>query len=166
MKLYELAEKYATLLALLDEDGADETGVKNQLEIIETEFKDKAESIGKIILSQTADVKIIEAEIDRLTSRKNSLISKTDWLKGYVLTEMSMSGVEQIKTATVSLTVRVNPPSVKILDLNLIPVEYRTIIPESWNPDKRAILEHLKSSGGEIVPGVEIVTDKKSLSVK
>ena len=79
MKLYELSEKYATLLALLNEDGADELGVKEQLELIKTEFKDKAESIGKIILSQTADDHAIQVEIDRLTYRKNLLTAKTDW---------------------------------------------------------------------------------------
>jgi hypothetical protein len=165
MKLYELSERYNALACLLDEDGADEEGLKGQIALIQEEFKDKAESIGKIILSQTGEIQTVQTELDRLTNRKRILETKTEWMKGYLLNEMVMSGVGQIKGNIVTLSLRTNPPSCNVVNPALIPEEYRRIIPQTWQPDKLKILQTVKLTG-EVIPGCQIVTDKKSLSVR
>jgi hypothetical protein len=165
MKLYELADNYNALKSLLDEDGATEEAVKGQLQIIEENFNAKAENIGKVILSLDSDTVALAEEIKRLSARKQATERKADWLKSYLLTEMLNTKTDKIKGQLLTVSVRNNPPSVNIVNPDLIPEAYRRIIPETWQPDKTAILLAVKNMG-EIVPGCEIITDKKSLSVK
>ncbi len=40
-----------------------------------------------------------------------------------------------------------------------------SVKPETWQPDKTTILEHFKNTG-ELIPGIEIITDKKSINIR
>ena len=163
MKLYELADKYNALKTLLDEDGATDEALQGQIQLIGEAFNDKAESIGKLILSLDSDTVVIGEEIKRLTARKQAAERKADWLRNYLLTEMLNAKTDKIKGQLLTVSVRTNPASVRIVDENLIPREFG--FQPAWQPDKRMILSHVKELG-EIIPGCEIVTDKRSLSVK
>ena len=165
MKLYELADQYNALKSLLEEDGATEEALQSQLQTIGEAFNDKAESIGKLILQLDSDAVAIGEEIKRLTARKQAAERKADWLRNYLLTEMQNAKTDKIKGQLLTVSVRTNPASVNIVNLDLIPIEYRRIIPERFEADKKAILDRAKTTG-EIIPGCEIVTDKRSLSVK
>ena len=77
-----------------------------------------------------------------------------DRLRDYLLRHMRELGSEKIDTARFKISVRTNPPSVSLLEQMLVPEEFmRTVTTVSV--DKRAVLEHFKSTG-EIVPGVDI----------
>ncbi len=165
MKLYELTEQYNTLRSLLDEEGADEEGINGQLTLITESMNDKAENIGKLILSLEGEAVTMDGEIKRLTARKQAALNKADWLKNYLLNEMLNARQDKIRGQIVTVAVRTNPPSVNVVNPDLIPTEYRRVIPETWQADKKAILDHVKATG-EVIPGCEIVTDRKSLSIK
>jgi len=165
MKVYELADTYNALTSLLEEEGATEEALQGQLRVIQEAFNAKAENIGKLILSLDGEATAITDELTRLNARKQATERKAEWLKSYLLQEMVNARIEKIKGTLVSLAIRNNPPSVSVLDINLVPMAFRRIIPERFEADKKLILDHVKSTG-EVVPGCEIVTDKKSLSVK
>ena len=57
-----------------------------------------------------------------------------------------------------------NPPSVNVVNADEISNEFVKVEQVS-SIDKKAILQHFKATG-EIVAGVEIITDKQRLSIK
>jgi hypothetical protein len=164
LKLYELAEHYNTINKLLD-DGAQDAELIAQLENIQEQFNLKVENIGKLILSLEGETQILKSELERLISRKNSTEKKIDWLKSYLLFEMIKANQEKIKGSVLTCSVRTNQPSCNVVDETLIPSEYMRVIPEKKEADKSKILTTFKTFG-EIIPGVEIVRDRKSLSIK
>lgn len=136
-----------------------------QLSDIKARFEEKAENVGKYILSLEAEAQSIQTELDRLSTRKQKIGKNTDWLKSYLLQEMTVTGIDKIRRDLFTISLRLNPPSVNVIDTDSIPTHFRRIIPETWQPDKKQILEHFKETG-EIIAGVEMVTDKKSLQIK
>lgn len=165
MQLYKLSEEYNTLKSILEDEGATPEAVQAGLEQTQADFNDKAESIGKLYLSLMGEASAISAEVERLNARKQTAERKAEWLKTYLLNEMLATKTDKIKGDLVTLSVRTNPASVSVIELNALPENFRRIIPETWQPDKKMILDHVKSTG-EIPNGCEIVTDKKSLVIK
>ncbi len=149
---------------LQDEDTAEEH-LKAQVAEIKEQFHDKAENVGKIILSLVADTQTIKDEEIRLTNRRVKLERKVDWLKSYLQQEMTVTGIDKIEGKILTISLRANPPSVKVINENDIPAEFRRIIPETWQVDKTGILKHFKDTG-EIPFGTEVVTGKKTLVIK
>ena len=88
-----------------------------------------------------------------------------EWLKNYLLVEMLTANVLKVKKDVISVSVQNNPPSAELVDLELVPEQYVRVIPEKREPDKRAIIEHFKETG-EIVSGVDIITNKKFVSIR
>ena len=163
--LYELTGQYQCLERENDE-GEDVFGVLEvELAAITEKIEDKAESIGKYVLSLNAEADTIKAEETRLSARRKSIENKATWLKGYLLHELQNANLDKVKTELVTITVRTNPPSVNVIDQETIPQEYQRCIPEVWEVDKRAIIDQFKNTG-EIVSGVELITNKKSLQIR
>ena len=166
-KLYKLTEQYLTIEGMLDREieyiSQDE--IKETLANIKDEIEDKVASIGKLVLELKSDIESIKAEEDRLAKRRSGYTSKMEWLKNYLLTEMQIANVLKVKKDVISVSVQNNPPSAELVDLELLPEQYVRIIPERREPDKRAIIEHFKETG-EVVPGIDIITDKKFVSIR
>lgn len=163
--LYELADQYRFLTLAPDEEEVDAEKLQVCLDDIKDQLENKVENIGKFYLSLKATLEAIKAEETRLASRRQAIENKANWLKGYLLQEMTVASVDKVQRDVVTVSVRVNPPSVNVVKEDDIPQEYRVIIPEKWQPDKRLIIDHFKDTG-EIVPGVEIITDKKSVQIR
>ncbi len=166
MKLYELTAEYRfledALVASVDDEHDD---LQAKLDEIIGQVEAKAENVGKYILGLTAEAEGIKTEIDRLTARRGTISRKAEWLKSYLLSQMVAADIDKIKRDVLTVSVRVNPPSVQVEVENAIPTEFWRVIPESYEVDKKAVLEHVKATG-EIVPGCHIVTDKKSLVIR
>ena len=79
---------------------------------------------------------------------------RAERLRAYLLRNLQSVGTERVDTARFRISVRFNPPSVAVLEQQLVPAEYlRTVTTVSV--DKRLILDNYKATG-EIVPGVEV----------
>jgi len=139
--------------------------LQSALAEVKEKIDDKVENIGKFVLSLSADTDAIKVEEERLASRRKAIDNRISWLKNYLLQEMTVANVDKVKRDVLTVSIRVNPPSVNVITLDDIPTQYRRIIPETWQPDKKTIIDHFKDTG-EIVPGVEVVTDKKSIVIK
>jgi len=72
---------------------------------------------------------------------------------------------ERIEGEVLTISLRKNPASVSIIDQDAIIEEFRTNIPASWQPNKTLILNHFNNTG-EIIAGVDIIRDKKTLTIK
>lgn len=174
--LYELTAEYTKALDMATHvaiDREDETISDADADTLAGEviaelhdgIVDKAENIAKFILSLEADEKAIGGEMMRLAARRKSAECKADWLRSYLLSELQSAGITQIKRDVLTVSVRTNNPSITIHNEEAIPQEWRRVIPETWEPDKKAMLEHIKATG-ELIPGVEYVANRKRLEIR
>ena len=160
MKLYELTDQ---IQFLRGDTELEEDEFQKALDEIHEQFQDKVENIGKFFLTLQADVTAIKSEEERLQSRRQSIERKAGWLKSYLLQEMTAVGIERVQRGILTVSIRTNPPSANVIDREAIPTEFRRIIP--WEPDKKQIIDHFKTTG-EVVAGIEIIKDKKSIQIK
>lgn len=150
MKLYELTENYLQLLEMAEE--MDPELIRDTLESIEESIAEKAENTAKLIKSLEADVKAIKEEEKRLADRRKALEKKIENIKEYLQDQLELAGIDKVKRPTITVSIQNNPPSVRIVNEEIIPSSY--MIPQPPKLDKKSILEKLRS--GEKVPGVEL----------
>ena len=166
MHLYELSKQYADTKSWLESDEIiDEVLLRQKFAETSDQLKIKAENIGKMVLEYESDVATLDNEISRLSARKKSLATKTDWLKSYLLEQMQNAQIDKIPCDILTISLRKNPPSVIVLNPDEVEQKFRRIIPETYEIDKKSILENFKISG-EIPVGCDIKTDKKSIVIK
>jgi len=145
---------------------ADEEGFEIALRQLRDAIENKAENIGKLWLSLQSNAAAIKAEEKRLMDRRQALENKAERLRVYLQQELELAGIEKVKRDTVTIYLRLNPPSVNVVNEEAIPWEFRRVIPETWEPNKKKIIEFWRQTAGNISPGVEIVSDKKSLVIR
>jgi len=166
-KLYKLTEQYQTIEGMLDRDieYINQDEIKETLASIKDEIEEKVSSIGKLVLELKSDAQAVKAEEDRLAKRRSGFTSKMEWLKNYLLVEMQTANVLKVKRDVISVSVQNNPPSAELIDLELVPEQYVRVIPEKRELDKKTTIDHFKETG-ELVSVVNIITDKKFVSIR
>ena len=165
--LYKLTDRYKTIRDMLDKDTQEITReeIIESLSAIEDDIKLKIGNIGKLVLELKSDVAAIKTEEDRLLRRRQGYISKMEWLKLYLLTEMTSTNIAKVKEDVISVSVQNSPPSCEVIELEQIPEQYIRVIPEQHEADKKAIIEHFKTTG-EIINGVDLIRDKKHVVIR
>ena len=163
-KLYELTQNYKNLLDLADDETIDTAIIETALKTIESSIQEKAQNLAIIIKSVGADAEIIKAEEKRLAAKRKALENKQTWLKDYLQNQLEFVKLEKVKTAVFTVALQNNPASVQILDETVIPAQFKTIIPATFSIDKEAIKDAIKR--GALVPGVELITDKRHLRIR
>lgn len=168
-QLYKLADQYRFLEQAVERGEGDEDTGDTQLQLdladLKEKIEDKVENIGKFILSLEADTTGIKAEEERLSSRRVAIVNRVRWLKDYLLQEMTVAQVDKVKRDVLTVSVRTSPPSVNVLDMDAIPEQFRRVIPEKWEVDKKEMIANFKGTG-EIPAGTEIITNKKSIVIR
>jgi hypothetical protein len=168
MKLYELSSAYHNLIEYLSipqDDIIIANGLQEQLASITDQFNVKAENIGKLILTKQAEAKAIDEEITRLNNRKRVIENRAEWLKNYLQVEMQVAKTDKIEGQILTLSLQKSPPSCEILDQTLVPQQFIKVIPEQKQVSRIDILKFFKDTG-EIPPGTNIITDKKTLRIR
>ena len=157
MKLYEITQELHTAL-----ENADDEMLPELLQ----QFNDKANDLLRYTLNLRVDCEKIKEHCDTLTAKRKRIESRIDAIQLYILNEMQVNGISSIKDKDGLFIAKIakNPPSVQVVDENAIPPEF-VQVENVIKVDKKAILQHAKDTG-EIVAGVEIVTDKQRLSIK
>lgn len=150
MKLYELTDDYLKLMEMAEE--LDEETFQDTLESIEDAIEEKVEKTAFLIRNLEADVKAIKEEEKRLADRRKALEKKIENIKDYLREQLELAGIDKVKRPTITVSIQNNPPSVRVVNEELIPSHF--MIPQPPKLDKKGILEKLKH--GENVPGVEL----------
>ncbi len=161
MRLYELTEAYQNVSSLI-EMGLPDEEISQVLDTIEGAIEEKAGNIVMMMQNFDGDIVAIKAEEERLYARRKALENKKTAMKMYLEENFKRIGLDKVKTATHTISIQNNPPSVNILDVNLLPKNYQKHIDE-WQPDKKMILEAIKS--GQEVTGAEMV-QTRSLRIR
>lgn len=165
MKLYEMSEVYQKLLDNIEFSELTNEQIHEALNNVEDMFSNKVLNIGVFCIELQAECEAIHEEIVRLDNRRNSRQNKIASMKEYLRVNMEACKIDKAKNQFLSVSLQSNPPSVSLMDITLIPDKYWRVIPEIREVDKSSILKTFKENG-EIVPGTQVVTDKKHVVIR
>lgn len=154
LALYELSQGYQNLLSMVDEESPD-TDILNALTVIEGAIEVKAGNIAHIIKTLESEASFIKEEEKRLSQRRKSRENTVVNMKQYLQDAMEQMGLDKIKTPTRTISIQVNPPAVQIIDEDVIPGKFLTLVPEHYEVNKKLISEALEA--GEEVKGAELL---------
>ena len=161
-KLYELTEMYESIWDLIGDDEVDLDSLEIALSSVEDSIESKAESMAKLIKGIDGDVAMLKEEEQRLAKKRKSLENKQKNIKGYLENQLTVMGKDKVQGKLFTVAMQNNPPSVKFIDEDLIPEEYKEIV-ETIKIPKKKILDDIKE--GKEVPGTEFV-QTKSLRIR
>lgn len=153
MTLYELTTEYEALLAEYEaaEDDERRGELLEMIDTLQDDIGDKGEAYARVLRNLTAYRDAYKAEADRLTRKARAAEKAVEGLKAQLLSAMQRVGATKLETSIGKWSVRTNPWSVEVLDVDAVPEEYH--VPQPDKIDKRAILAAFKETG-EIVGGV------------
>lgn len=161
LKLYEITNGFMNLNN--NEELTEEE--KNEIGVQLTEaLKTKSNNIVGYYQEEKVLLEGIDAEIKRLQDYKKAVTNRIDRYKEYVKENMQVLGIDKIETELGTISIAKSPISVDIIDEDKIPAEYKTIV-QTIKVDKKAIADNFKSTG-ELIEGVRINTENKSLRIK
>ena len=158
-KLYELSTGYKNIEYLL-ENGEDNEELAAVLNSLDAEIEDKAENIAKLIKNYEADIEAFKTEEKRIAERRRTLENIVKRLKEYLFNNMKLTGKTKFKKGTFSFNIAKNPPSVEIVNQDIISSDYKVLTEVL---DKKAILKDLRN--GKDVQGA-ILKQGESLRIR
>lgn len=119
--LYELNQKYKELLELALDEEVDPQAIADTMEAIEGEIEEKLDGyayvlkeLGKEEEILDAQLKYLEAEKDRLRSRKNAISGHKDDMKDKMKNMLDVMPERKVRTNFFTFFVRKNQPSVSL----------------------------------------------------
>ena len=139
--MYELTADYLAVLAMATDGETPPDAIADTLEAIGGEIEIKAESSAVIMQELNAEADKLDAEIKRLTARKNALETNSDAIKDRIYNTMKSTKKEKFKTTLFSFSIKKNPPKLVIDDETKIPKKY--LIPQPAKIDNAAIKAEL-----------------------
>ena len=139
--MYELTADYLAVLAMATDGETPPDAVADTLEAISGEIELKAENSAVIMQELKAEADKLDAEIKRLTARKNALETNADEIKDRIYNAMKTTKKEKFKTTLFSFSIKKNPPKLVIDDRTKIPKKY--LIPQPAKIDNAAIKAEL-----------------------
>ena len=153
--LYTIAAEYRAMVERLLDSTDDEQTIKDTIEAESYPLEIKAQQVAYApkILDSEADA--IEAAIKDMQARAKSKRNRAMQIREYLKSSMELAGVTKIECPHFQISIKNNPPSVDIFELDLIPAEFmRQSPPPPPAPDKAAIKDAIKS--GIEIPGAKI----------
>lgn len=160
--LYEISSELEHLNdVLMSSEGELTPEVESQLAIAQTDLQTKGCGYGFVIMENKHTIDAIEAEIKRLSEKKQYIAKATERLENAISEAMQRFGIEKIEAATIKLSFR-KSESIEIVDAALIPDEFM-VAKTTYTPDKAAIKSIIKDGGD--VYGARLIK-KQNLQIK
>ncbi len=160
-KLYEITNSFMELNS--NDELTDEEKQEIGSQLVQA-LQTKSNNIVGYYQEEKALLDGIDAEIKRLQDYKKSVSNRIDRYKTYVKDNMQVLGLNKIETELGTISIAKSPISVEIVDEDKIPAEYKTIV-QTIKVDKKAISDNFKSTG-ELIEGVNIITNNTNLRIK
>lgn len=153
MNLYELTTEYEALLAEYEaaEDDERRAELLEMIDALQDDIGDKGEAYARVLRNLAAQKDAYRDEAQRLMSKARAAENAQERLKAQLLSAMQRVGATKLQTSIGKWSVRVNPWSVEVLDVDAVPAEYH--VPQPDKIDKRAVLKNFNETA-EILPGV------------
>ena len=162
LSLYQLSNDYLNVLAFLtDADNDIEPQViHDTLEAIEGELQDKVVNVAKFIRNLESTAEAIKAAETEMAKRRKALEQRVTWLKGYLKSNMELTGIQTIECPYFKLSIAKNPASVEVLDETQIPEHFKrieTVVHLDKTAIKAAINAGQTIDGARLVNGTRLV---------
>lgn len=163
MRLYDISEQFKELQNMAENDESMAEAVRDTLELVESDFNEKAQAIVAVALNMESDIAGIDEQIQRLTDRKKTIQNRTEWLRNYLRTNMAATGIKKISCPLFTITLADPVKQVEITNEAELPDDYVTV-KTVIAPDKRKILADLKA--GVDIQGACLVDGTQRLTIK
>lgn len=161
LKLYQITNGF---MALNDQDDlSEEEKQELGLQLCDA-LQNKSANIIAYYQNEMALLDGIDAEIKRLQEYKKATQNKVERYKDYVKSNMELLGIDKIETALGKISIAKSPISVEVVDVDKIPNQYKIIVSDI-KVDKQKIKDDFKSTG-ELIDGVNIITNNTNLRIK
>lgn len=168
MQLYKLSDNYQRAVidieAMFEAGDIDQTTLTDTLEGLEGEVKDKAVNVALHIKNLRSDLAQLEDAKKSFDARIKQTESSLEFYEGYLDTNLVKSGITEIKTDKVLIKYKKLPDVVEVAPDAVIPDDFARIVPETREPDKRAIMEVLKT--GAELGFASLITGHMKLEIK
>lgn len=151
--LYDLKGKYATLLAMAQENDLPDEMLADTLDSLKEAIKDKSEGYVQVIKQLQADTDTIDSEIKRLQERKRSYQGNVQRLKSTLVEAMHATDTPKIKSPLFTIWTQ-QSASVQIKDNNFKNLSPDYLVEQDPRPDRKKIAKDLKA--GKEVVGAEL----------
>ena len=92
MTLYEMTDNYKAVLEMAQNPDIDGQAIKDTLESIQGDIKEKADGYAKVIKELDGETDKLTAEIKRLTDRKNTIQNNIAYMKQSLKEAMTETG--------------------------------------------------------------------------
>ena len=157
--LFRLAEQHRELEALGTDEELDETGlqaIRDTLDGLTGDIEVKAASVAAVYLNMQAWAKAAQEASKALKERAARIEKRADALKEYMQMALETAGLTKIEGPEFTVSIRKNPPSVKIDPEADLGDEWMVFPePPPPTPDKRKIGQALKD--GAQIKGCSLV---------
>lgn len=169
MTLYDLTDELLNLLELAEDPDADPDALQGSFESVNGLFEEKADGYAKVIRQLNAEADMVDAEIERLKAKRNSLKNNADRIKKSLQAAMIATEKRKFKTPLFTFSIRKNPPSV-VFDC----IRNNTVIPERFMKYKRpevdmtAVKKEIKKAieAGEDLSDIAHLESTESLTIR
>jgi hypothetical protein len=157
MTLYQIEDSILFALDTIESLPDYESGMRAELEerlanLVDAQLK-KVDGIAHMLAHFEAQTALAAAEVKRLQARKQAFERATERLEKSVRSAMESANLRKLEGETSTLSLRTAPPSVFIIDENLVPTSYKVNKTEIVI-DKLALKRALAS--GTDVPGAAL----------
>lgn len=164
LTLYAIADNFLADIRKMEEADLDDQTFADTLEAISGDLEEKAKAVAMFARNLEASADAIKQAEKQMADRRNALENKANKVRQYLLDNMLKTGISKIDCPYFSLSVRKNPPSVEIIQQDMIPMEYFDIPPmPAPQLNKNRLKDDLKN--GVIVDGAKL-TQGHSLQIK
>lgn len=132
-------------------------------DVKELVFKKQVDLVNTI-LSKEQEITELKAEEQRISNKRKYLESQLNNFKEEVKSVLEENGIEKLETEVGKISIRQNPISVEVVDIEKVPNEYK-IVKTTVSVDKKKITDNFKTTG-EVIDGIKLNLTNTSLQVK
>jgi hypothetical protein len=158
--LYEIAAEFRQMVEKLMATDADDQTIADTIEGESYPLEIKARNVAYAIKTLDANADAINEAEKAMAARRKAMENRAARIREYLLTCMTLAGVQKIECPHFTIKIANNSASVVIDDERQIPAEFmRQPDTPPPQPDKAAISAALKS--GSDVPGARLVRGKR-----
>lgn len=133
MKLYEISEELYQLYDMMENE-EDAELLQDSLDSVLGQADVKLENMAKIIKNLQADVDMLKAEEQRLSSRRKTLENNISWLKYSIMNFMQVHGIDKVKGDVLNISIAKNGGKLPVI----IDVDVETLPDDVCKIEKKA----------------------------
>lgn len=124
LALYQIADQYLKDIETLQAMDIDEQTFADTLESMSGDFELKAQNVTMFVQNLEASANAIKDAERKMAERRKAIENKVERIKEYLKVNMQKTGITKIECPYFVISLRNNPESVDVINMDLIPSEY------------------------------------------